>query len=680
MLAVAFMVSAMTVNVANAAVSLKSSGDQWGPAVQDLMNAKENGNWNEARFISTFNNRFNGTAEEAKALLNSLKAGNVPSSASEFNNSISTPNPGNGNGNGNSGNNGGSTCTGNPHDCNSGSGITQEQLEASQKAQDDKQLVKDNSQDKAIESKADQSALNDVSVKTDHAFDIAVEGRATANNALSTVYGLIPQVLDNGKKITDVDTKVDANKADQANRDKGQDDHINAVQGAAQTANERATDLEKRADVSEGAIRETNEQLAVTDGRSIDNSKRLDGVEAKNDEQDNAIAGKADQSALDKEVTDRQKGDDKLQANIDKNKSEQAKTDAKQNAAIDGKVDKSTYAVDKAKQAVHDTVQDAAIVGLAVTKADKADLNKEVSDRKKADDKLQANINTEAKTRAEADTALKNNIDANKEAQAKTDARQDQDLSTETDNRVAGDKALKANIDQNKAEQAVTDSNQDKVIATKASKKELADEAVARQDADKNLQANIDTESSTRSNADKSLKANIDKNKADQVVTDSNQDKVIATKASKKELANETASRQSADAKLSSRIDSNDATLVQHDQRITSNTQRIGSVEGRVSNLEQSTNKRFSDVDKRIGENRKVASAGIAGAGAMANIPQVTQNGNVSVGAGIGGYDGEQAVAVGFSARVSESVTTKVSVSTNTQSEVLWGAGVGVEW
>ena len=158
------------------------------------------------------------------------------------------------------------------------------------------------------------------------------------------------------------------------------------------------------------------------------------------------------------------------------------------------------------------------------------------------------------------------------------------------------------------------------------------------------------------------------------------QDAVIATKASKEELANETTSRKSADAQLSSRIDSNDATLVQHDERITSNTNRIGSVEKRVSNFENQTNRRFSDIDKRIGDNRKVASAGIAGAGAMANIPQVTQNGNVSVGAGIGGYDGEQAVAVGFSARVSESVTTKVSVSTNTQSEVLWGAGVGVEW
>jgi hypothetical protein len=233
-----------------------------------------------------------------------------------------------------------------------------------------------------------------------------------------------------------------------------------------------------------------------------------------------------------------------------------------------------------------------------------------------------------------------------------------------------------------------------------ASKDDVAKETQDRKDADQKIvddqikvddaqnveigkkadQSALDQEVQDRKDGDKDLSDKIDKNKTDQAETDSNQDKVIATKASKEELASESTARQKADTVLSSRIDNNDSTLVEHDQRITSNTQRIGSVEGRVSNLEQSTNKRFADVDKRIGDNRKVASAGIAGAGAMANIPQVTQNGNVSIGAGIGGYDGEQAVAVGFSARVTDSVTTKVSVSTNTQSEVLWGAGVGVEW
>ena len=56
------------------------------------------------------------------------------------------------------------------------------------------QSAKDAAQSTAIASKADKSALNDVSVKTDHAFNIAVEGRATANNALTTINNLTPQI------------------------------------------------------------------------------------------------------------------------------------------------------------------------------------------------------------------------------------------------------------------------------------------------------------------------------------------------------------------------------------------------------------------------------------------------------------------------------------------------------
>ncbi len=83
--------------------------------------------------------------------------------------------------------------------------------------------------------------------------------------------------------------EVRNNKADQAKRDAGQDDHINAVQGAAQTANDRAGALEGRADATEGAIRDTNAQLQVTDKRSQNNAKRLDGVEAVNARQDETL-------------------------------------------------------------------------------------------------------------------------------------------------------------------------------------------------------------------------------------------------------------------------------------------------------------------------------------------------------------------------------------------------------
>lgn len=425
------------------------------------------------------------------------------------------------------------------------------------------QSAKDAAQSTAIASKADKSALNDVSVKTDHAFNIAVEGRATANNALTTINNLTPQIHNNTKAIIDVDNKVDVNKAEQAVVDKNQNEHINAVQDAAQSANEKA---------DAGAVRADNieKSLANTDERSINNAVRLDGVESKNDDQDKVISGKADQSALDKEVSDRTKGDAALSDTINQNKNDQAVIDNGQNVRMDG-------------------------------------------------------IETQAGV---LDTRV-----------GKTEVRLDN------------------------AEGAIRETNEQLSVTDKRSQ---------------NNAVRLDGVETKNTEQDKLISQKVDTTtfKDDQ----ERQDAVIATKASKKELASETASRKSADVQLSSRIDSNDATLVQHDERITSNTNRIGSVEKRVSNFENQTNRRFSDIDKRIGDNRKVASAGIAGAGAMANIPQVTQNGNVSVGAGIGGYDGEQAVAVGFSARVSESVTTKVSVSTNTQSEVLWGAGVGVEW
>ncbi len=91
--------------------------------------------------------------------------------------------------------------------------------------------------------------------------------------------------------------------------DSAQNDHINAVQDAAQTANDRATSLEGRADQTEEAIRETNKQLEVTDGRSIDNAKRLDGVEQTNDRQDGQIAG--NKAAIEQEAKDRVAGDAK---------------------------------------------------------------------------------------------------------------------------------------------------------------------------------------------------------------------------------------------------------------------------------------------------------------------------------------------------------------------------------
>lgn len=114
--------------------------------------------------------------------------------------------------------------------------------------------------------------------------------------------------------------------------------------------------------------------------------------------------------------------------------------------------------------------------------------------------------------------------------------------------------------------------------------------------------------------------------------------------------------------------------------QVNANTEANKSISKRQDAFEKSTNQRFANMDKRIDENRKNASAGIAGVAAMANIPQVSQNSSFSVGAGVGSYDSEQGLAVGMSARFNENVVTKASVAATTQDDFVFGAGVSYEW
>ena len=65
---------------------------------------------------------------------------------------------------------------------------------------------------------------------------------------------------------------------------------------------------------------------------------------------------------------------------------------------------------------------------------------------------------------------------------------------------------------------------------------------------------------------------------------------------------------------------------------------------------------------------------------AQANIPQVLNGQTFAVGAGVGGYDGENAVAVGVSFRASQNVTVKATVSDDTEQNVGYGAGLSVGW
>lgn len=318
------------------------------------------------------------------------------------------------------------------------------------------------------------------------------------------------------------------------------------------------------------------------------------------------------------------------------------------------------------------------------------DLNQEIADRKAGDKTLDDKIN---------DTTA---------AQAGRDAGQDAALADETKKREDGQQALNDKVD-GKVDQTVydTDKTSQKAIDDDQSGKiaDLDNKKVDKGDqvkVDQKQDAAISAETDARIAADKDL----DNRKVDKVVqqaTDGAQD--IAIGNNTKAISNEAKVRANADNELSTRIETNaakqktvdtkqNARLDQHDQQITyldenkASRQELASESQARINGDQRvydaskgyTNQKFSELRNMVEDNRRKASAGIAGAMGMANIPQVEKGDHFSVGAGIGGFSGEQAIAVGGSVRLSERVITKFSVATNTQHETGWGVGVGYSW
>ena len=111
----------------------------------------------------------------------------------------------------------------------------------------------------------------------------------------------------------------------------------------------------------------------------------------------------------------------------------------------------------------------------------------------------------------------------------------------------------------------------------------------------------------------------------------------------------------------------------QHSAQLADHEQRLG-------NLEQSTNRNFAALKDKVERNKKDADAGIAGVAAMSSIPQVTEYQTFNVGAGVGSRHDQQALAVGFSARASQTVVVKVSAAADSNSGWTLGAGAAIGW
>ncbi|OOF79396.1 adhesin [Rodentibacter caecimuris] len=120
------------------------------------------------------------------------------------------------------------------------------------------------------------------------------------------------------------------------------------------------------------------------------------------------------------------------------------------------------------------------------------------------------------------------------------------------------------------------------------------------------------------------------------------------------------------------------------------NTVSVGSVdkERRVTNVAPGVKgtdavnvNQLNQVKSELRKADKKLRGGIAGATAIANIPQVTQPGANVVGVGVGNYNGQSAVAVGYS-KLSDNnkVIFKMSGAATTQGDFNVGAGIGYQW
>lgn len=158
-------------------------------------------------------------------------------------------------------------------------------------------------------------------------------------------------------------------------------------------------------------------------------------------------------------------------------------------------------------------------------------------------------------------------------------------------------------------------------------------------------------------------------------------------------VGTESDTRASSDAALSGRIDGKVDTAEYNsrsalreerdsgqDARTSQNSARIDDTNLELGSLARSSNANFRALRNEVKSNKQRADAGIAGVAAMASIPALRQYQSFNVGAGVGNRGGQQAVAVGFSAALSDRATVKVSTAYDTKGSFTAAAGVAYGW
>jgi len=107
----------------------------------------------------------------------------------------------------------------------------------------------------------------------------------------------------------------------------------------------------------------------------------------------------------------------------------------------------------------------------------------------------------------------------------------------------------------------------------------------------------------------------------------------------------------------------------------------VNQLNAGIAGANQYTDTKFGQIRGDLNKIAKEASAGAAGAMAMANLPQAYLPGKSMVSVGVGGFDGEAALALGVS-KLSDNGrwVVKFSGTANSRGKVGVGAGAGFHW
>lgn len=339
---------------------------------------------------------------------------------------------------------------------------------------------------------------------------------------------------------------------------------------------------------------------------------------------------------------------DQVNTKVDKN--DFLKDQQKQNDRMDGmqdRIDNSTDRLDAVENGLNHTERLLDTVGNKLDHT--SHLAQEATDTannalKGADQALKENVKQDTKI-AELDAA-------------KADRSELEDVAIKADGALAGAIENRNQIDAVKEDLANTDKQ---VIKNKNDIADLKNQNGVLNNAVANAQ---DTANTASAKADKA------QDTADKAAAGVNN-----VKNDVKVVSRDVASNSIRIQRNEERIDGAYAGIYDNRKNIEANRQAINRNNQEIQKL----NKNFSDLKNTVDANRKRAAAGIAGVAAMANIPEVNSHQTFSLGVGVGGFDGQQAVAVGASARVNDNLTVKASVAANNE-EVVWGAGAAIGW